>query len=238
MASNYKETLQELLKYDVGRNAYFDVKIFGSSMNDFYEDRVFTYLCHSAELPGETTATVNQKIYGVVEKFPIMTAYNDVTLSFYSRGSDVDVTRLKFLNWITSATGRGEVLYNNETTYNVKYKNDITGTIVITHYAVSGEPLTACILNDAFPVVVAQTPLSWSAANQAVELNVTFAYTEYSYTFYKVDNNAEIVTPKIAPQDRYSLGTKSGKTLNDVPVNPGLSKFTVSSPNLGTTYIA
>lgn len=232
MASNYKETLQELLKYDIGRNAYFDVKIFSGLSTD----RVFTYLCHSAELPGESTATVNQKIYGVVEKFPIMTAYNDTTLSFYSRGSDVDITRLKFLSWITSATGRGEVLNSAPTTYNVKYKNDITGRVEITHYSVSGEPLTKCILFDAFPLALAQTPLSWSAANQAVELNVTFAYTEYAYEFLRVDNNKPIIPQKTNPTNRSPVEVKQGTPVTTS--NYGLSKFTVTSPNLGTTIIS
>jgi hypothetical protein len=234
MASQYKETLQELLKYDIGRNAYFDVKIFSGSSTD----RTFTYLCHSAELPGESTATVNQKIYGIVEKFPIMTAYNDTTLSFYSRGSDVDITRLKFLGWITTATGRGEVLNSVPTTYNVKYKNDITGKIEITHYAVSGEPLTKCILFDAFPLAIAQTPLSWSSANQAVELNVTFAYTEYTYEFLRVDNNKPIIPQTINPANRYSLGVSQQTAIDTQKSNYGLSKFTVTSPNLGTTLIS
>jgi hypothetical protein len=182
--SNYQETLTELLKYDVGRSAYFEVAIYPNKSS--LDDKVFTYLCHSAELPGESTATVSQKIYGVVEKFPIMSAYNDLNLSFYVRGNDSDIIRQKFLSWLTKITGRGESLggyLNTPTTYNVAYKSDIIGKIEIIHYSSSGEQLTKCTLLEAFPLAISQTPLSWSAANQAISLNVTFAYTEYFYSF-------------------------------------------------------
>jgi hypothetical protein len=87
---------------------------------------------------------------------------------------------------LTKITGRGESLggyLNTPTTYNVAYKSDIIGKIEIIHYSSSGEQLTKCTLLEAFPLAISQTPLSWSAANQAISLNVTFAYTEYFYSF-------------------------------------------------------
>lgn len=219
--SKYQETLKELLKYDVGRSAYFDVRIhskFGSS-----DDKIFTYLCHSAELPGESTATVTQKIYGVVEKFAIMSAYNDITLSFYTRGSDLDRVRKNILEWLSKITGRGEILGGyGQTTYNVAYKSRYTGKIEITHYSATGEVLTKCTLIDAFPLAINQTQLSWSAANEAISLDVTFAYTEYYYTFNLVSNTTD-----------NSIPIKQQPTI----IDSGLSKFTLSSPTSGTTQI-
>lgn len=181
--SSYTETLHELLQFDLGRAAYFDVAIFPNRVTK--NNKIFTWLCHSAELPGESTTVVSQKIYGVVEKFPVASMYNDITLSFYTRGSSTEQIRKKFLTWITDATGRSDVMgANQQTTYNVKYKNDISGTIVITQYTVAGKPLTRCTLKDAFPLAIIPVQLAWSAANQAVALNVTFAYTEYVYTFF------------------------------------------------------
>ena len=214
MAVNYQAALDQLLKYDVGRNAYFDVSIpKPSSLNTgtLFSDlntKTLTYLCHSAELPGESIATVSQKIYGVVEKFPIMAGYNDISLSFYTPGSGIEEVRLAFLSWISLFTGRGEVLGITGTTYNVRYKDDIVSNPVITQYTSTGEKLLSCTLRDAFPISISQIPLSWSAANEAISFNVTFAYTEYEYEFFENSKNSNtfasninnaFVQPKIQP---------------------------------------
>ncbi len=198
MVSNYQETLQELLQYDIGRSAYFDISIFSNGFGN--DNKVFTWLCHSAELPGESTATVSQKIYGVVEKYPVMSSYNDLTLSFYTRGSQTEQIRKKFLTWITETTGRGEVMGSPmQTTYNVPYKNDIIGTIEINHYSAAGQLITKCILKEAFPIGLHPVQLAWSAANQAISLNVTFAYTEYIYEFYNGNQIREVAKSFINP---------------------------------------
>lgn len=208
---NYQQTLHELLKYDVGRSAYFDVHILKNVINpvsaigvtnNFTENKSLSYLCHSAELPGETLATVDAKIYGVTEKHPIMAAYNNLNLSFYTRGSDYEVVRLYFLQWLTTSTGRAGVLGNNnaelQTTYNVAYKKDIAGDIIINHYSVDGSLIVSCRLIDAFPIAISGSQLDWSMENGAMSLNVTFAYTEYEYVFYNTNfnrNTASIITP-------------------------------------------
>lgn len=214
---DYKRALTELLQYDIGRNAYFDVQLFPPKGVALTTEPL-QYLCHTAELPGESTATISRKIYGVVEKFPIMTGYNDITLSFYVRGSEFDVVRYNILKWLTYATGRGSALNSGETTYNVAYKQDIVSDIVITHYSVSGKKLTSCKLINAFPLAISETPLNWSMANQAMALNVTFAYTEYTYN----------MTPR--------LEKFVPTTITPIVVTNNIN-FTVQSPTLPKTII-
>jgi hypothetical protein len=185
---SYTQALSELLTYDVGRNAYFDVTfpklptIVKLPAIVPYKGKTsqLSYLCHSAELPGEYTTTVDQKIYGVVERFPIMTTYKDITLSFYTRGSDVDYVRMLFSHWITASTGRN-VDNASIRTYNVPYKADITTDLTINQYSVDGSRLLRCELIEAFPISIMEVPLSWSLANEAMSLNITFTYTEYQY---------------------------------------------------------
>ena len=179
----YSQALaSELLRYDVGRSTYFDVQITEKpgTVAKSGDSKSLTYLCHTAELPGEATATVTQKHYGVTEKFSVMTGYNDITLAFYTRGSGVEISRKYFQDWLAFMTGRFETVnYKGkqtvETTYNVQYKDYYTSTIKITHYAITGDPLVEVTLYDAFPVSINQVPLSWSTQNQAQSLNVTFA---------------------------------------------------------------
>lgn len=231
----YQNALRELLAYDVGRTAYFDVFIplraDGTSS--------VKYFCHAAELPGESTATVSQKIYGVTEKFSVMTGYNDITLSFYTYGSEVENIRKMFLSWITFITGRGESFKGSgSTTYNVKYKSEYTKDIVITQYAIDGKPLLKVKLFSAFPVAINQVPLDWSAQNQAQSLNITFAYTEYEYEFLSVNSNGaysrgplgELFGTAIQTASIVNSITGAFKSGNPLAATSTLSNFTLSSP--------
>ena len=219
MAVNYQAALAQLLKYDVGRSAYFDIWIPAPTRLTEFEcgsvmdvnSRELSYLCHSAELPGESLATVSQKIYGVVEKFPIMAAYNDITLSFYTYGLGVEQVRKTFMTWISIITGRGEII-GGSSNYNVAYKDDFTCNPVITHYASDGSKLLDCTLINAFPIAISQIPLAWSAENQAISFNVTFTYTEYKYNMYTPGNVA----------DASSLTTNFSKLINNA-FNPIVS---------------
>lgn len=210
--TKYQEALSHLLQFDVGRTAYFDVIIakLGDSGNKV------KFFCHSAELPGESTATVNQKIYGINEKFPVMTGYNDITLSFYTYGSSTDVIRSLFLEWGASMTGRSEVYKGKSkpTTYNVMYKSKYVADIIITQYAIDGNPLVRVKLIDAFPVGINQTPLSWSAQNQAISLNVTFAYTEYQYEFLEVNPSGNYSASPF--MELIGTGLKTAATINTI----------------------
>lgn len=241
--TKYQNALSELLLYDIGRSAYFDVMITGNSIGSalFNDDsRSLSYLCHSAELPGESIATVNQKIYGVTEKFPVMAHYNDITLSFYTRGSKVEIVRNTFLSWMTYLSGRDEVMHTGNTTYNVRYKDTYVADILITQYTISGEKQIQVKLKNAFPISINQIPLSWSAQNQAQSFNVTFAYTEYEYTFLSPDNNGNYSRGPLG--ELLGAGIKAAATINSIKGaiesgNPlaaigaglGLTNFTLSS---------
>jgi len=235
MATNYLGALDQLLKYDIGRSAYFDVTIpapsgLAAKIFSNVNTKTLSYLCHSAELPGESIATVSQKIYGVVEKYPIMSAYNDITLSFYTPGLGIEEVRQTFLTWIALFTGRGEVIGNGiDTTYNVKYKDEIVCQPTITHYTSAGEKLLSCTLTDAFPIAISQIPLAWSAENQAISFNVTFAYTEYQYNFYE---NSKNFTETI---NNFNIVPQSGTQV----INTGINSFNTTlnsylTPNFGT----
>ena len=186
--SNFQQALSYMLEFDLGRTSYFQVDVFGTN-TEFSRNSKF--LCHSAELPGETSSLTTQKIYGVVQKFPLITAYNDITLSFLTHGSDSEKTRSAFLQWLSSITGRQEILKSSGggTTYNLKYKDSYAGSISITQFAITGEPILNCSLVDAFPIAINQSPLNWASPNNIQSLNVTFAFTEYQYSFFNVKGN-------------------------------------------------
>lgn len=229
--TKFQQALSYMLEFDLGRTSYFQVDIFGTN-TEFSRNSKF--LCHSAELPGETSGLTSQKIYGVVQKFPLMTAYNDITLSFLTHGSDLEKTRTAFLQWLSSITGRQEIIKgsNNQTTYNLKYKDSYSGGISIIQYAITGDPLLKCELVEAFPIAINQSPLSWASPNNIQNLNVTFAFTEYQYSFYNVNGKGNYTGNPLG-----ELNGSGMETSNKIKEADNIGKNTRSNPlgELNTT---
>jgi hypothetical protein len=130
--------------------------------------RMLTMRCENAELPGRTIATTSMKIYGVEEKFPYMSSYNDMSLTFIVAD---DMKEKKFfdawLNWI-----------NPNSNYNMKYKQDYSVALRINQYDVKNKVSYSVDLVDAFPIAVNGMDLSWSADGYH-KVTVTFAYTSW-----------------------------------------------------------
>lgn len=130
--------------------------------------RMLTMRCENAELPGRTIATTSMKIYGVEEKFPYMSSYNDLSLTFIV--SDDMKEKLFFdawLNWI-----------NPNISYNLKYKQEYSVALRINQYDVQNKVSYSVDLVDAYPIAVNGLDLNWSADGYH-KLTVTFAYTSW-----------------------------------------------------------
>jgi hypothetical protein len=126
------------------------------------------YRCENANLPGRTLATIEQKTYGPVEKFPYMTTYNDIDLTFIVDG---DMSQKVFFDaWINYINP----LYNN----NFRYKSDYATDLRITQYDVKNEATYSVDLYEAYPISINQLDLDWSNDSYH-KLTVTFAYTKW-----------------------------------------------------------
>ena len=125
-----------------------------------------TYRCETAQLPGRTFATTEQRTYGPIEKFPYLNTYNDLDLTFIV---DDDMNQKVFFDaWMNYINPT----YNN----NMRYKGDYTTTIVINQYNVANELTYSVNLIDAYPISINQMDLNWSDDGYH-KLSVTFAYT-------------------------------------------------------------
>jgi len=128
-----------------------------------------TYRCESANLPGRTFATADQKIGSTpVEKYPYQTTYTDMDLTFIV---DDDMSqRLFFDAWLN---------YINPTyNYNFRYKSDYSTVITINQYDVTNQLSYSVDLIDAYPISANQMDLDWSSEGHH-KMTVTFAYTEW-----------------------------------------------------------
>jgi hypothetical protein len=130
--------------------------------------RTLHYRCENAQLPGKTIATTEQKIYGAVEKYPYLTTYNDIDLTFIV--SD-DMGEKKFFDtWMN--------FINPTLSNNFRYKSEYATNVLINQYNVTNTNTYSVQLIEAYPISVNQLDLDWSNDGYH-KLNVTFAYTRW-----------------------------------------------------------
>lgn len=155
---------------DLARPSRFDVNVpIPIGMLPYRQiGRTLKMRCESTELPGRSISTTTMKIYGVEEKFPYQTSFNDISLTFIV-GDDMAEKKFfdAWLNWI-----------NPTINYNLKYKADYAIPLTINQYDVKNELSYSVTMLDAFPIAINQLDLDWSSDGHH-KLTVTFAYTSW-----------------------------------------------------------
>ena len=167
MAGALNEFLSSFKK-DLARPSRFDVRIpVPLTLIPFIStSRLLTLRCENTQLPGRSLATTDQKTYGPIEKFPYLTTYNDIDMTFIVTDKMEEKIFFDFwLNYINPT-------YSN----NLHYKEDYAVPITINQYDLRGELSYSVNLYDAYPVSVNQLDLDWSSDGHH-KLVVTFAYT-------------------------------------------------------------
>jgi len=131
-------------------------------------DEKLRYRCEVAQLPGRTFETVEQKTYGPIEKYPNLTTYTDIDLTFIL--DDDMKTKYYFDEWLNAV--------NSNKTNNFRYKSSYVTDIQIYQYTVTNEGSYGVNLIDAYPISMNQLDLDWSSDGYH-KLTVTFAYTRW-----------------------------------------------------------
>jgi hypothetical protein len=157
-----------MMTRELARPSKFDVTLTVPSLLDATASRVLTYRCENAQLPGRTFATAEQKTYGPIEKYPYLTTYNDLDLTFIV--SDDMVEKYIFDSWLEAI--------NPSSTNNFAYKADYSSTITVNQYDLQNELTYSADFIEAYPISINQMDLDWSADGYH-KLTVTFAYTRW-----------------------------------------------------------
>ena len=156
---------------DLARANRFDVTIVPPSTLSFLVPvsvRQLTYRCETSQLPGRTFATTDRKTYGPIEKYPYLTTYNDLDLTFII---DSDMSQKVFLDaWMD--------IINPSYNFNFKYKEDYATIVTVNQYNLQNELVYAADFFECYPISVNQMDLDWQAEGYH-KLNVTFAYTRW-----------------------------------------------------------
>ena len=211
MAGNINDFKASFTK-DVARTNRFDVEIpVPLTLIPYVSSaRSLIYRCETAQFPGRTFATTEQKTYGPIEKFPYLNTYNDLDLTFIV---DDDMSQKVFFDaWMSYINP----LYNN----NYRYKGDYATTLVVNQYDVSGEKTYSINLVEAFPISMNQMDLNWGDDSYH-KLSVTFAYTYWQNNSLQalgmelVDAGINSVTSALGGLDGGSSGIVD-QTKNDL----------------------
>ena len=167
MAGNIND-FRASFSQDVARVNRFDVAIpVPLTLTPYLSSaRSLVYRCENAQLPGRTFSTMEQKTYGPVEKYPYLSTYNDIDLTFIV---DDDMSqKLFFDGWMNYINPQ----YNN----NFRYKGDYSTIITVNQYDVTNALTYSVNLYDAYPISMNQMDVSWSDEGFH-KISVTFAYT-------------------------------------------------------------
>lgn len=146
--------------------------------------RRVSLLIESAPMPGTALATHEVRRYGVghFERKPYVPIFTDINMVFRS---DMDGNVWHFLrSWLrlavnyeardgfNVASGIKPYQYTSE----VAYKADYAVDMQVTSYRDDGQVASSVVLREAFPIFVAEVPLSWAAVNDYIRIPVTISY--------------------------------------------------------------
>lgn len=198
--------------------------IFGSKPGDaITKDHAITrslaLQCELAQLPGRSFATVDNRVYGPVQKYPVNTTYQDMTLTFICTNDFYE--RKFFDSWMDSIIPRD--------TNNVRFKKGIDGTsgyisdISIIQFDDTIKQVYAVKLINAFPTSVNEMQLDWSSDGfHRLSVNFTFEY-------YRSINEPAFRLPAIGDLATAGLSSLADKALNRTgiggSITSGLNKI-------------
>lgn len=152
--------------------------------------RRVSMLVESAPMPGVALATHEVRRYGVghFERKPYVPIFTDINMVFRS---DMNGAVWHFLrSWMrlavnyearqgfSSASG----VKPNQYTGDVAYKMDYAVDMTVTSYRGDGEAASQVVLREAYPIFVAEVPLSWAAVNDYIRIPVTISYFDWFET--------------------------------------------------------
>lgn len=163
--------------------------------------RVSTFTCESTELPGRNLEVFERRTYGVIEKMPVQTQYNEITLNFFLTANKVSGNEIQedtglevkrnFESWMQyiHSNPTGVRLQDQATPlYTFNFKNEYASTIIIQHfdsftnlpnndYANETETYSVTLV-DAYPIALGSVSLNWGD-DSVMRFPVTFAYTNW-----------------------------------------------------------
>ena len=149
-----------------------------NGLGDVIDSRQLTIRADSAELPGRSVQTLDNRYYGPVRKSGYQANYIDTTIGFLC--SEDLREKLFFERWQDLIVGehRLEDAPIDSRVYNAGYYDDYVATIDIKQMNENNDVTYEMKLLEAYPILVSPLSLNWGS-DDLQRLSVTFAYNRY-----------------------------------------------------------
>tara|TARA_Y100000590_G_scaffold244896_1_gene275241 strand:+ start:3170 stop:3793 length:624 start_codon:yes stop_codon:yes gene_type:complete len=145
------------------------------------------FLCHTAEFPGMTLATTEDRLYGVEIAKPYATTFEAVTLTFYVT-NNFD-TKIFFEDWMR--------YIQEPKSKNMRYYDDFVGSVEIYHYnehidvPAPGMHTYRTILVEAWPITMQEHELNWESG-EIMEIQIQISYRDWNRFSASQDNQRPV----------------------------------------------
>ena len=135
------------------------------------------FLCHTAEFPGMTLATTEDRLYGIEIAKPYATTFEAVTLTFYvTNDFSTKILFEDWMRWIQPPKSK-----------NMRYYDEFTGEITIYHYEehcevpAPGMHTYRTFLTEAWPITIQEHELNWDSG-EIMEIQIQISYKDWNRT--------------------------------------------------------
>lgn len=151
-------------------------------------ERDLTFFCSNAQVPGMTATTSDYVAVGARPKTFVTGMNNEPASAVFMLDSDHQIQRFlhgwfqKVINYSTAGGNLSEV--DGMLPYEVGFKDEYACRMIIRHYSTfnnKGGQYYEVVLDNAFPITVSPTDLSWQNASTPAIMAVSFAYDKIYY---------------------------------------------------------
>ena len=220
-----QDFLSSFSNVEIARPSRFlvDINFNNPTLLGYYKNQMpggFALRCETAELPGRTFETVEQKFGSNPSlKFPMHTSYTDISLTFLVSS---DMTEKTFFDvWME--------YINPSKTFDFGYKDDYSATIKVNQYdSVDNVTYSVNLLN-AYPIVINQLDLDWNS-DGFHKLVVVFAYDYWQLgRMEELNKSGYLPASVVASNDFGAPVTASTNPALPPPKAPDISGSTANS---------
>lgn len=187
MTFNVQTLLGSLNQSGFAKTSHFSVQVMGPNLSSNIE-RTIEMRATNCDLPGRNLLTKENRPTGLgpFNKIAYGQTYPDITMQVLL--SEDMRERQYFENWQGKMIGTGAFEetanpYKSQSSFNVGYFDDYSGTILVKTYN-SGKGITSIHkLQQAYPIFIGTVPLNWDE-DALMKMTVTFAYKYYRAEYY------------------------------------------------------
>lgn len=185
----FQKTSKYLLRIHGPPGLITDFKSRNTGGNLANANRNLEFYCYSADLPGMALATRNivRYGYGASEKKPFAPMYQDVMMTFYADGNEINLQF--FHDWfklishngmMVSIGDREQINSVRSAPYELAYRDEyVVDKAFLRLFDEHGHPKYEMQMRDFYPIAIPHTKLDWTPSQQVMSVVVIFTFTDW-----------------------------------------------------------